>query len=78
LSIGHDRPRSLGFTPAGQGTVASGANAYEVARLLVASGAWTEDAALEIISTVATSDPSRKDLLAWPGPVEEVGPLSAR
>ena len=60
--------------------LAGGSDSDEVARLLVATGAWTEEGAREIVSTLSPSrSPSQSGahVESWPGPLKEVQPLFA-
>lgn len=45
----------------------SGIEAGDVARLLVATGAWTETGAAEIVATLTGSEPARSSLGREPG-----------
>ena len=59
----------------------SGIEVGDVARLLVATGAWTETGAAEIVATLTGSEPARSSLaenLGWPGPTDDPPPLFAR
>ncbi len=56
--------------------LARGMDADEVVRLLVATGAWSESGAAEIVSTLGQRD-DQPALDPWPGPIEEPGPLFA-
>jgi hypothetical protein len=56
-----------------------GTDHQAVVRMLVASGAWTEDGANDIVQTVSAHElaPEPIEQLGWPGPVEEPPPLFA-
>ena len=59
----------------------AGVEAGDVVRLLVATGAWSESGAVEIVSTLTGSHPGRSILaenLGWPAPIDEPPPLFAR
>ena len=59
----------------------SGIETGDVVRLLVATGAWTETGAAEIVATLGGSEPARSGVaesLAWPGPIDDPPPLFAR
>jgi len=58
----------------------SGIGVGDVVRLLVATGAWTDTGAAEIVATL-TAEPARSSLaenLGWPGPIDDPPPLFAR
>ncbi len=59
----------------------SGIESGDVVRLLVATGAWSESGAAEIVSTLIRVDTGRgaaAENLGWPGPIDEPPPLFAR
>ena len=59
----------------------SGIETGDVVRLLVATGAWTETGAAEIVATLRGSGPARSSVaenLGWPGPIDDRPPLFAR
>ena len=59
----------------------SGIERGDVVRLLVATGAWSESGAAEIVSTLIRADPGRSagaENPGWPGPLDEPPPLFAR
>jgi hypothetical protein len=66
------------------GLLSRGVDAEEIARLLVATGAWSDAGAEEIVVTLASScdgaEPStsmQMDDLEWPGPIDEPPPMFA-
>ena len=63
-----------------QRLLADGADLDEIARLLVATGTWSEAGATQIVSTLArpaADDASALPDLAWPGPPDDAPPLFA-
>ena len=59
----------------------SGIEAGDVVRLLVATGAWSESGAAEIVASFTRAGPARgsaAENLGWPGPIDEPPPLFAR
>ena len=57
-----------------------GAKPETVTRLLVATGAWSESGAAEIVSTLATQPvdaAQESEELGWPGPPDDAPPLFA-
>ncbi len=75
------RPVSVTPTQVGE-LLGRGVDTNEVARLLVATGTWSEAGAVEIVSALGKSpgggeqDPSQGDL-GWPGPPDDPPPLFA-
>jgi hypothetical protein len=60
--------------------VGRGVGSEDIARLLVATGAWSEAGAEEIVSTlIAPADGSgtAPEELGWPGPPDDAPPLFA-
>jgi hypothetical protein len=63
--------------------LAAGCAPGDVARLLVATGGWSESGATEMVSTlvetVAHGEPGTSEVdEGWPGPIDEPPPLFAR
>ena len=71
-------PRPVSVTPE-QVTefLRKGAEPETVKRLLVATGAWSESGAEEIVSTLATQHVDAVGDLGWPGPPDDPPPLFA-
>ena len=71
-------PRPVSVTPE-QVTefLRKGAEPETVKRLLVATGAWSESGAEEIVSTLATQPVDATGDPGWPGPPDDVPPLFA-
>ena len=73
-------PQPVSVTPEQvTGFLRKGAKPDAVTRLLVATGAWSESGAEEIVSTLATQpvDAAQESTggLGWPGPPDDAPPL---
>jgi len=49
----------------------------DIARLLVATGTWSEAGAMEIVSTLAPATDAGSAEIGWPGPPDDAPPLFA-
>ena len=76
-----ESPQSASVTPEHvTAFLRKGAKPETVTRLLVATGAWSQSGAEEIVSTLATQPvgaAQESEELGWPGPPDDAPPLFA-